>query len=69
MMEICVLAVFNSEHNMGDDKDTSLGVAERKTHVDTNRKSTQSCGCSWMSRLQVPGKLGILGDCTCQNIV
>ena len=29
---MCVLAIFNSEHNVGDDEDTSLEVAERKTH-------------------------------------
>ncbi len=31
MMEMCMLAVFNNEHDMGDDEDTSLEVAERKT--------------------------------------
>ncbi len=30
MIEMCVLAVFNSEHDVGDDKDASLEVAERK---------------------------------------
>ncbi len=68
MMEMCVLTVFNSKHDMGDNEDASLEVAKRKMHVDTNCKSTQSHGCSRMSWLQVPRKLGILGDHTCQNI-
>ncbi len=33
-----------------------------------NRKSTQSCGCSWMNQLWVPRKLGILRDHTWQKI-
>ncbi len=68
MMEMCMLAVFNSEHDMRDDEDALSEVAGRKTHVVLNRKSTQSRGCSRMSQLRVPRKLGILGDCTCQNI-
>ena len=69
MMEMCVLAVFNSEHNVGDNEDTSSGVAERKMCVDMNHKSTQSCGCSQMSQLWVPRKLGFLGDRMCHKIV
>ncbi len=68
MMEMCMLTVEDSEHDVRDDEDASSEVARRKTCVMLNRKSTQSHGCSWMSRLRVPGKLGILGDRTCQNI-
>ncbi len=32
MMEMCMLAVFNSEHDMGDNKDALSEVAERKMH-------------------------------------
>ncbi len=28
---MCVLAIFNSKHDVGDDEDTSSEVAERKT--------------------------------------
>ena len=31
MVEICVLTVFNSEHDVGDNEDVSLEVAKRKT--------------------------------------
>ncbi len=68
MMEMCMLTVEDSKHDVRDNEDVSSEVAGRKTHVVLNHKSTQSHGCSQMSRLRVPGKLGILGDCTCQNI-
>jgi len=31
VVEICVLAVFNSEHDVGDDKNALLEVAKKKT--------------------------------------
>ncbi len=34
MMEMCMLTVFNSEHNVGDNEDTSSEVAGRKMHVE-----------------------------------
>ncbi len=34
MMEICMLAVFNSEHDMRDDEDTLSEVARRKMCVE-----------------------------------
>ena len=35
MMEMCMLAVFNSEHNVGDNEDMSSEVARRKMHVES----------------------------------
>ena len=32
MIEMCILAIFNSEHDVGDNKDASSEVAERKMH-------------------------------------
>jgi len=48
---MCMLAVFNSEHDVRDNEDASSEVARRKTRVVLNHKSTQSCGCSRMSWL------------------
>ncbi len=38
---MCMLAVFNSEHDVGDDKDVSSKVAKRKTCCEFNIIASQ----------------------------